>query len=350
MTITYNPILDVTDLPRLRVGSPIRSPGIGTALVLEQAKGEPLVLLPGARVPDPRMGNYRRSYVVDIRQYGLRFDAELPSLDPSFSFPTTVSFNCQVLDPLVVVSNNIRDMTAAVRSSLIRVMRGIAQHYDVLDVTAAEMALNRALDGCHSGTGISLGGFLAEVDSGERSEIHTVRRETRIDEMKRAAMRPVVTGGQDEFIAQLLSKHEGDPTQLLGHRAAVKALEDDQRLEALRILTSGGEKVEASDTNRLRDDIFSQFLGGGHGLGKDPHRRLSRRSRVAGSLAPARPNSAGPDIPADPEKSDAPAVEHPNHGYPASRTHADPPKVEDAGQQRKPSRVRGARKDNEESE
>src|SRR5438445_890500 len=90
MTDPSAPIKDISELRRLRVTAPIRSPGIGTALVLEPAVGEPLVILPGERVPDPRTGNYRRSFLIDMARYGLKLDVELPSRDPSFAFNATV--------------------------------------------------------------------------------------------------------------------------------------------------------------------------------------------------------------------------------------------------------------------
>jgi hypothetical protein len=333
MTVTYDPIKEVTELRRVRLAAPIRPPAMGTALVIEPLLGEPFVVSAGERVPDARFGNYRRCFLVDLAQYGLRLQLDLPSRDPSFAFKTTVDFSCRVLDPVLVVKNGVRDMTRALRASIVKVTRGIAQRYDVLDVTAAELALNDALERFRGDSVVSLGRFLVTLDSGETSEIHNLRRETRLGGMRRDDMRTVVKGGQDELFAQLLAKSDSNPAALIEHIAAEKGMEQERLLEALKIVSGSAEKTEAFDTRRERDRIFDQLIGGSDGRaadgGAEPGRRL-RRSRVVGSLTSGTSDKGPSDKgPSDAAPADPPATEQPSTSdeKPAAR----------------PSRVRGLR-------
>ena len=282
--ITYNPILEMTELSRIRLLSPIRPPRIGTALVLERLTGERVVIESGQPVPDPRLGDYHRSYVVDLARYGVKVHETLPSADPSFPFHATVGFACQVLDPVAIVAGRFTDMTAAVRGNLVRTMRTVAAAYDVLMVSEAETALNAALDRLRSGTTIRVDGFAVELDTGDVSEIHRVRRAARLDGMRRDEMSGVLRGGQDALVAQWLAKRGGDPSGLFAHQAEMKAMENEHYLTALRIVSASGEKVEGFDTRKHRDQILDRFLGRDGGEHKEPRRRLSKRARVMSSF------------------------------------------------------------------
>ncbi|MGQ0841405.1 hypothetical protein [Actinokineospora sp.] len=279
MTRTYNPILEITELRRIRVAAPIRPPRFGTALVLDAADGAVLVRH-GERVPDARTGNYRRCLLIDTASYGLQFDARLPSSDSSFTFASQVNFTCQVVDPVTIALNNVTNMTESLRPSMTKVLREVSQRFDILDVANAEAALNDALDRVGPAVAVRLGGFSVEVASGDTSEIHRLRGEVRLDEIRRSAMRPVVQGGRDEMVAQIMALNNGDPSTVLGHEAAVAALEKDQLLEALKILSNTGEKTEAFDTERKRDQIYEQLLGGKGGVLSAPTRRGPLRPRL----------------------------------------------------------------------
>jgi hypothetical protein len=185
-TITYDPILETV--------APLASPRMGTALVLETALGEPLVVLPGERVPDRHVGGYRRANLVDLTLHGLLLEAELPSRDTfidgvpdvrrcqlssPFPFAATVSFSCQVTNPAMVAAGGIRDMTAAVRPRLVKILRSVAQRYDVLDVAVAEAALNSALDRYYGNSAVRLGQFTVELETGDLAALHALRRLTR---------------------------------------------------------------------------------------------------------------------------------------------------------------------------
>lgn len=292
---TYNPVLEVSELSWLRLTTPIRSPRIGTALVLERTTGERVVVASGERVPERHLGRYHRSYLVDLGRYGVKLHEQLPSRDPSFPFLATITFACQVLDPVAVIASGITDMTAAVRASLTRTMRTVAARHDVLSVASAEAALNSALDRFTGNDVIGLDSFVVELDTGHTSAIHEVRRTARLDGMRREEMAEVVRGGRDALIAQMLAKNNGDPSALMAHEADLKARESENQLEALRIVTASGERMEGFDARKHRDEILGRFLGPGDEKPSEPGKRLSRRSRVVGSLGPKPGGTTPPD-------------------------------------------------------
>jgi len=236
-------------------------------------------------------GSYRRSHLVDLGNYGLELEVALPSKDPSFLFDTTVSFNCQVTNPVLVATNNIRDMTAAVRPRLVKILRAVSQRYDVLDVAAAEAAMNSALDRYYGNSAARLGEFTVELETGGRSRIHEVRRQARLGGMRRGDMRQVVDGGKSEMFAQWLALHGGDPDELFTQETDGTELERTFQLEAMRMYLSSGDDVEAFDKSRVREYIAERVLGDKVGPKLETGRRLSRRDRLRGSLAAAEGDS-----------------------------------------------------------
>jgi len=170
-TITYDPILETT--------APVTTPRTGTALVLETVRGQRLVVLHGEQVPARPSGGYRRAHLVDLTLHQLALEAELPSKDRTFSFDATVSFTCQVTNPAVVAAGGLHDLTATVRPRLVKILRAVTHRYDVLDVAVAEAALNSVLDRHYGNSAVRLGRFVVELETGDLSALHELRRLTR---------------------------------------------------------------------------------------------------------------------------------------------------------------------------
>ncbi|HSV64691.1 MAG TPA: hypothetical protein VLJ59_02130 [Mycobacteriales bacterium] len=297
-TNTYDPILDLRELPRFRVFGSLPPPGLGTALVLEPGAGNPLVINAGERVPDARLGHYRRSYLVDLKPYRLRLEEWLPSRDPAFLFETAVTFTCRAEDPALVACTGIRDVTAALRNPLVAIMRPIAQQYDIAELSATERALNQALQSFGGDRAFRLGGYLVELAVGGdaiagSAAYHDTSREIRLEEMRRKPMSEVVAAGRDELVAQWLTKHGGDPDALLGMEADAKELEVFQILRAMEIVSSSGEKTESFETREQLRRLSSRFMPEPGAIG--PPERGGRRSRLSGSLT--RSSSGGSDRP-----------------------------------------------------
>jgi hypothetical protein len=289
---TYDPILEARDLHRIRVFA-LSPPRMGTALVLESGTGEALIIKTGERVPDARLGNYRRSFLVDLSPHGVRMDVQLPSRDPSFLFQGTVNFSCRVEDPVDVARRGIRDMMATVRPSLVRIMRKIAREYDIAEFNAAEAALNEELDKYRGDSAIRLGSYSVELHVGgedakrSSTDYHNTNRYTRMEGLRRGAMSEVVAGGRDGLVAQWMAKHGGDPSRILDMEAEEKALEAENLLRAMGILTSSSGETEAFDTRQERRRLLGRFLSDyGAAPELESSRPGTRRSRVAGSLSP----------------------------------------------------------------
>lgn len=379
--VTYDPILEVQELRRFRVFTPLSPPRHGTALVLEPEVGEPLLITAGTRVPDARLGHYKRSSLVDLGQHGLRMEEQLPSRDPAFLFRSTVTFSCQVAEPEVFALRGIHDMAGCLRPALVRVMRDVARRYDISDFNAAEAALNRALDEFPADPAVHLGEFLVELSAGDEAaarsstDYYNASRDTRMEGDRRRTMSGVVAGGRDEMIAQWLATHGGDPSAILDAEAEAKAQETHNLLQAMSILASSGGDTEPFDTREERSRLLSRFLSEYNSPSSREGHHRSIRSRVAGSLSAGRSTDerepdGGPagdsarhhGDPAGDDRGDQQRMRGPHGGSgprgeggakpvdpdrPAERMGAAPnPRGHaDDGEQRaeKPSRVRGMR-------
>lgn len=291
---------------------------MGTALVLERAVGEPLVVRPGDRVPEARMGNYRRLYRVDIANRGLSFTLTAPSTDPTFPFSVTVSFACQITDPVVIARDTVRDMTAALRPSLTTVVRDAAAHFDVLQPAAAQAAITARLNSAAPASAVRLSGFAVTVDAEDTAEIVTAKREIRVQEMRRDAMRPVAGGGRDEMLAHVMAITGGDPTPLLDREQEAKERTTQASLDALRVLMGSPTKLEDFNTTRISEQAMGTFFGDGSLISaKRPgiRDRIERKSRgelgsgggqvieEGGSAGKAEPKQAAPaESPKEPDR------------------------------------------------
>lgn len=298
MTTTYDPILEIRDLSRWQVFAPIASPQAGTALVLEAPGHEPLAIYPHERVPSPRLGNYRKAITVDLSQYGLQLNEELPSADRSFIHMCSLTFTCRVEDPVEIVRRGIRDMTDSVRIPLVRIMRAVARSYDISQSNEAEAALNEALEEFTGDTVVVLGSYLVELSvpgagAAKSSEaFHDISREQRLDKIRRSEMLAIIAGGRDEVIAQWLAKHKGDPSALLEMEAEAKAVESEQVLRAIHMLSVSGKGDEPFDTRDERRRLLGRFLTDAPALpsaDRSTATGASRRSRLAGSMGPVEP-------------------------------------------------------------
>ncbi|HKS48923.1 MAG TPA: hypothetical protein VJT49_28215 [Amycolatopsis sp.] len=299
---TYNPILEQAELRRIRIGSRLRTPAIGTALVLERSAGEPLVVWPGGRVPDPRTGNYRRMYRVDMANRGLAFTGDAPSSDAVFPFTVTVRLTCRVVDPVRIVRDAVWDMTAALSPSIGSIVREVASGFDAMHPTAAETAITARLSSAYSPRMVQLSGFSVSVSAADIAEIVTTRREIRVQEMRRDAMRPVAGGGRQEMLAHLMSIDGGNPMSLLDRERDDREAEIREKLDALRILM--GETTEDFDAAEVRKQVLSEFFPG-EGLSipgkqggiRDRLEKRSGRGRVIEGKAPSEPERKGEAAP-----------------------------------------------------
>lgn len=258
MNLTYNPILESVPLKRWRSSAP-RGPVIGTALVLERAVGTPVVVLAGQRIPDAHFGNYTVMHRVSVANQGVGLTFATPSADPAFQFTVTVSFGCQVTEPVVVVRDGIRDMAAGLSAWLAGQVRPVSMRYDPTRPAEAEMAIVSALSGAYHPDGLRLSGFAVAVATDDVAEFVTAQRELRVLEMRREGMRPVAHGGRDEMLAHVMALSGGDPTPLLDREQEAKESSAKAQLDALATLM-GSERVEEFNRARIADKAMSEFF------------------------------------------------------------------------------------------
>jgi hypothetical protein len=340
MNQTYDPVPESVPLRRFRA-SALRGPALGTALVLERSAGEPVVVMPGDRVPDPRTGNYRTLHRVDVANRAIGCTLTAPSADAAFPFTVAVCCGCQVTDPVLIVRDGVRDMAGALQSWLTGLIRAVTVRYDVLHPVGAETAIMSKLHAAYAPDGVRLSGFTVEVTASDTAEIVTANRELRVQEMRRDAMRPVARGGREEMLAHVMAMTGGDPTPLLDREQEAKESTTKASLLALSALM-GSDKLEEFNTSRISEKVMGEFFPGGEPLfgGKRAgiRERLDRKRKVIDSAAGPEPvdKPAEPVSPAD--GADKSSVDKPAAGRP------DPPEAEpkpaDSGGA-KPSRVRG---------
>ncbi|WP_410605725.1 hypothetical protein [Amycolatopsis sp. lyj-90] len=282
MSQTYDPILAVVQPRRLRVGAPLRGPSIGSALVLERLTGVPVVVWPTERVPDARTGHYRRIHHVDVANRGLELTVRAPSSDPAFPFSVTLRFSCRITDPVSIVKDNIRDVTAALAPSLSAIVRETASRFDVLHPSDAEAEIARRLTMAHPTSTVELTGFSASVEMVDTEEIVTDRRRNRVGEQSRTAMRPVANGGREEMLAHIMGMTGGNPMPLLAHEDERNDAETQAKLAALSILMGQGNDMEEFNTSEISKQALDEFY-----RGKDlfPVRPRGVRERIGRSRA-----------------------------------------------------------------
>lgn len=275
MNQTYDPILETEPLKRVRRSAP-RGPAMGSTLVLERAVGEPVVVKAGQRIPEAHFGNYTVLHRVDVGNRAVGVTFQSPSADPSFPFTVAVSFGCQVVDPVVVVRDGIRDMAGALHAWLAGQIRPISMRYDATRPAEAELAILSALGGAYQPDGLRLSGFAVAVTTDDVADFVTAQRELRVLEMRRDGMRPVARGGRDEMLAHVMALSEGDPTPLLDREQEAKEASTRAQLEMLTKLMSS-DKVEEFHRARIADKAMAEFFPGAEST---PGKRPGIRDRI----------------------------------------------------------------------
>jgi hypothetical protein len=251
-------------------------------LVFERDRGEPFVVWPGQRVPDARTGNYRRMHRIDVATRGLALTVTAPSADAAFPFSVTVRCAAKVVDPVAIVRDGIHDMTASLAPSVQQAVRAVAAHFDAMHPTDAEVAICGRLNSAYQPNGVELGDFTASVSMVDAADIVTARREIRVQEMRRGAMRDVVDGGDDEMLAHIMSIDEGSPMEIVDRQRMDRAATVQAQLEALKVLASS--PLEDVDVTEVRKQTMSEFFPGAAIAGKERPRlrdRLDRKNQGA---------------------------------------------------------------------
>ena len=298
---TYDPILEVAELPKWRLTNPLRPPDPGRALVLVRDSGPSLTVHSGEEIPSARYGSYRSVFTVDLGEHRLVLDIPLLSRDPTFSFRSRVDVICRVAEPAEVVARSIRDMSGALYGYLRRMLRSVARDYDIAEFHEAEQALNSALASFGGDDAVRLRNIHVEllVDEDEIAasgrEFRDVERETRLSRMRRTRHVEMMRDeGVDGLIAEIMEKE--------GPRAALTWIEKSEaekrevKREVMRmVLERGDSDREPFEQTELERAVLEEVLRDGEGLFK-----TATRSRLGGSLAHALEPAAAEQAEEDP--------------------------------------------------
>lgn len=284
---TYNPVLSCVEVPRMRLGAPLRSPDLGVAMVLERATGTPLVVNHGERVPDARTGNYRRMHLIDVATRGLSFAVHVASADPAFTFRVTVEFACQVTDPVAIALNKVTDMTASLLPSLTSIVRETAANFDVLAPAAAASAISARLNSARDSPTVRLSSYSVSVSMVDNEDFVTEQRKIRVRKLSFDAMRPIAGGTREDMLAHVMSLDDGDPMAFLDRERADRAAEVKAQLEALRTMT--GTDMENFSATEVREQVLGHFFDQSKAVpGKRRKLRDSLESRAKGEIEEAK--------------------------------------------------------------
>lgn len=123
---TYRPIVSSGDYEN-GFFTKIPYPEAGFALVLT-GEAAPLVIQ-NDQIPTKgklRRGQYKRQFKVDMSPHPVSFEAELLSKDFISNFRAVLSMMASVKSPAEVVANNVTDVSAIVRASLLSELRNLA--------------------------------------------------------------------------------------------------------------------------------------------------------------------------------------------------------------------------------
>ncbi|MEB3963395.1 hypothetical protein OKJ48_24580, partial [Streptomyces kunmingensis] len=302
---TYDPVLDVAELPKWRLTSPLRPPDPGRALVLVRDSGPALTIRSGEEIPSARYGNYRSVHTVDLGEHRLILDIPLLSRDATFSFRSRVDLICKVTDPAKVVTRGIRDMSGALYGFLRKTLREVARDYDIAEFHEAEQALNAALAPFTGDDAVRLRGIHVEllVDEDEIAtsgrDFRDVVRESRLARMRRTRhVEMIREEGIDGLIAEIMEKE--------GPRAALTWIEKSEaekrevKREVMRmILERGDADREPFEQTELERAVLDEVLRNGDGLFETATRRGRLRGSLSRALGPAADDPPGPEAAAD---------------------------------------------------
>ncbi|MGW3100884.1 hypothetical protein [Streptomyces sp. NPDC001100] len=302
---TYDPVLEVAELPKWRLTSPLRPPDPGRALVLVRDSGPSLTIRSGEEIPSARYGSYSSVFTVDLGEHRLVLDIPLLSRDPTFSFRSRVDLVCKVADPAKVVARGIRDMSGALHGYLRRTLREVARDYDIAEFHEAERALNTALASFAGDDAIRLRNIHVEllVDEDEIAasgrEFRDVVRETRLSRMRRTRhVEMIREEGVDGLIAEIMEK-EG-PRAALAWIEKGEAEKREVKREVMRmILERGDSDREPFEQTELERAVLAEVLRDGDGL----FDTATRRGRLSGSLSRALGPGAPEDAGEEPESA-----------------------------------------------
>jgi SPFH domain / Band 7 family len=287
---TYNPILEVRELRRVRFKVGDLRAKAHTTLVLVSATGKMLKVGAGEPVPQVRMGDYREAYFVDVAEHQLQMECKLPSSDGAFSFNASVSYRCKVAEPEKVVAHRCTDAAAVIEPVLRSTLRGVARKHTPDQSGEAEADANDELLGRLSASpGFHVSGCSVELSlDGDEAAYKRKKRNAghrrELDASELAVIRPLVESGDDGLLALYLIRHPDDAAAVVDLLKSHDHASGEQRLEALRVIFSKPGSEDDFDMERVRHSIASTIADELRSVRPGAASHALSRGRLRGTL------------------------------------------------------------------
>jgi hypothetical protein len=306
MNTTYNPIVEVRQLPRFRLSVSDLRAKAHTALVLVSPTGEMLKVGPGAPVPKVRTGAYPEAYFIDVAEHQLQMECKLPCSDGAYNFNASVGYRCRVAEPRDVVAHRCTDAAAVFEPLIKRALRRVARKYGPDEAGRAEDDANGVLREPNSIAGFYVSECSVELslDGDEAAYVREARKAVQRRELDKGDMdviRPLVEAGNEGLLALHLLKHPDDAAAVVDLMKSHEYAAGDQRLEALRLILSKPESDDDFDMVRIRNSIASTIaeeLKGGRPNTPRPALSGKRlRGTLLGAATDGEPSPADPPAP-----------------------------------------------------
>jgi hypothetical protein len=294
--MSFNPILEVRSLPRIRFSVRDLRPTLNTALVLYADGAAPIIVRAGEVVPQARFAPYRELYVVDMTEHPLDLICDLPSYDGALTFRARVHYVCQVEDPATVVRNSVHSVAETLRPLIIRELRAFSSNFKPHEIGQAERVLDAKLsDYSPTGLGIAIRRCTVElsldpdVERAIRTK-HNVSKEIETEELRLEHLMPHIEAGDTGLIAMYLAKNSGQAGAVFELLLAHDRERGEQMIEAIKTAMHGRSPDDDFQIEEARTRMLNQAVDGlnpGASAGRAP-----RESRLRGSLL----NSVAPQL------------------------------------------------------
>lgn len=227
MEKTYNPITASTAYDNNFFAKiPFPPPGFSTVLTSDQ--DVPLLIYNNS-VPTKeriRKGKYNWMTQVDMRPHDIAFEAELLSKDNISKFHVAINMTAKVENPDQVSLDNVTDVTAAVKSSMLPELQYQANLYLMEDIQAFREALSATLGIAHLASGIQL--------SNIRLQINPDRKYVEEQEALRQLQRKKIFETARAEVAQELSELYDDPVKQVFAEFATDRITVEEAADRLR--------------------------------------------------------------------------------------------------------------------
>jgi hypothetical protein len=260
---TYNPIVEVRELPRFPVTRSLRV-AAGTVLVLLSATGELLAIAPGEPFPPTRIDPYRKAYLIDVTQHRLHMERRLPASDGVFSFSASVSYVCQVVDPGAVVAHGWTDAAAVIEPVLARTLRDVIRRHGIEHVPAAELAANDELsrEPPTGPAGFKVSGCVVRLSLDGDEAAYTRMRRSAADRLNMEAQLLAADVDDEMMLMSHLARHPLDAAAVAHLMGSQHRVLSEEQIQALR------DMLESSSSDLDLYAVFRDLLPGN--AGDDP--------------------------------------------------------------------------------